>query len=231
MKVKYLDHMGDDLEVVNDARVSFANESDWEYPDYILTSNPPKVPPPTLSERDRKLIKFLADHDHWTPFANGGTIKMHFKVPIFVVRQLQKHQAGFEPFNEISRRYVKTPPEFYFPDAFRKGADDIKQGSTDEILDLKWLEEECLGLLDHADDIYETLLAQGVCREQARMFLPQNMYTEFRWKGNLYAWVNLYKKRSAPDAQKEVRMVAEQIKDIVEPLFPISWKALTNGKD
>ena len=242
MKVTYKDHMGSDLDVVNDARVSFGKESS------------------ELSKGDKALIMFLArgctssdwegillkaidmgeadDIDsleellnhvrrmpkHWVPFANGGTIKMHFKVPIFVARQLQKHQAGFEPQSEISRRYVTTDPELYFPEAWRKAATNVKQGSSDE----KAISyQQPFFHQREMVEVYKGMLEEGVCPEQARMVLPQSMYTEYVWKGNLYAWASLYNTRSDSHAQREVQEVARQIREIIEPLFPVSWKELT----
>lgn len=173
---------------------------------------------------------------HWVPFANGGQIKLHFKVPLFVARQLQKHTAGFNPWSEVSRRYVDSDPEFYVPDVWRGRSADKKQGSTGEIT------SSCVydagGELTHpkfaADDVnelalhtYNSMVAAGVAPEQARMVLPQSMYTEFVWSGNLYAWASLYNTRSWGDSQAETANVAEQIKAIVEPLFPVSFKELT----
>lgn len=265
MRVTLINHMGSDLDVVNDARVSFDKESDW---DYSSCPDPDGMPPEIVKEyrelpkADKSLINFLArgctssdwegilskaidmgesdDIDsleellnhvrripkHWVPFANGGTIKMRFKVPIFVARQLQKHQAGFEPQSEISRRYVTTEPEFYEPEVWRKAADNVKQGSSDEPasdveLTTPWQR------FGYQLSTYKELLEAGVCPEQARMVLPQSMYTEYVWKGNLYAWASLYNTRSGSHAQREVQEVARQIGEIIEPLFPVSWKELT----
>jgi len=186
-------------------------------------------------------LKELLNHvkrmpSHWVPFANGGQVKMHFKVPLFVARQLQKHTAGFNPWSEVSRRYVDSDPEFYVPDVWRGRSADKKQGSTGEIT------SSCVydagGELTHpkfaAADInelalhtYKSMVTAGVAPEQARMVLPQAMYTEFVWSGNLYAWASLYNTRSWGDSQAETANVAQQIKAIVEPLFPVSWSELT----
>ena len=160
---------------------------------------------------------------HWVPFANGGQIKMHFKVPLFVARQLQKHTAGFNPWSEVSRRYVDSDPEFYVPNVWRGRSEDKKQGSTG-VVDLVWE-------LEHQYEkplaVYKRMLECNVAPEQARMVLPQSMYTEFVWSGNLYAWASLYNTRSWGDSQAETANVAQQIKAIVEPLFPVSWRELT----
>jgi len=162
---------------------------------------------------------------HWVPFANGGQIKMHFKVPLFVARQLQKHTAGFNPWSEVSRRYVDNDPEFYVPDVWRGRSADKKQGSAGVIGD-----DSLVGSSTHNQDalnFYSDLIDSNVAPEQARMVLPQSMYTEFVWSGNLYAWASLYNTRSWGDSQAETANVAQQIKAIVEPLFPVSWRELT----
>ena len=161
---------------------------------------------------------------HWVPFANGGTILLHFKVPIFVARQLQKHQAGFEPQSEVSRRYVTTVPEFYEPDGWRKAADNVKQGSSNDFVDMEYNPAYLNSRLKY---LYLQAIDNGVCPEQARMLLPQSMYTEYFWKGNLYAWASLYNTRIDSHAQREVQEVAKQIGEIIEPLYPVSWKELT----
>jgi len=180
----------------------------------------------------RKLLNHVKRMpSHWVPFANGGQIKLHFKVPLFVARQLQKHTAGFNPWSEVSRRYVDSDPEFYTPEVWRGRSADKKQGSTgvvEGILELEdgpyFTPEDGYGL---CKEMYEMLLLKMVAPEQARMVLPQSMYTEFVWSGNLYAWASLYNTRSWGDSQAETAQVAEQIKAIVEPLFPVSFKELT----
>ena len=160
---------------------------------------------------------------HWVPFANGGQIKMHFKVPLFVARQLQKHTAGFNPWSEVSRRYVDSTPEFYSPDVWRGRSEDKKQGSSGVYHPPPRLSST----IHQLSDMYDQLIHDNCCPEQARMILPQSMYTEFVWSGNLYAWASLYNTRSWGDSQAETANVAQQIKAIVEPLFPVSWRELT----
>jgi len=181
----------------------------------------------TADEAHDKLLELL-NHvkrmpSHWVPFANGGQIKMHFKVPLFVARQLQKHTAGFNPWSEVSRRYVDSTPEFYVPDVWRGRSADKKQGSTG-VVDVPIVARTLYG---YQEEVYQSLLQCGVAPEQARMVLPQSMITEFVWSGNLYAWASLYNTRSWGDSQAETADVAQQIKAIVEPLFPISWSELT----
>ena len=208
------------------------------------------------SDWEKYELKELLNHvkrmpSHWVPFANGGQIKLHFKVPLFVARQLQKHTAGFNPWSEVSRRYVDSDPEFYTPDVWRGRSADKKQGSTgvaeategyfyyeykedDSKVPYRW---QC-GVDTPFSDVYEhynskslglygDMVERGIAPEQARMVLPQSMYTEFVWSGNLYAWASLYNTRSWGDSQAETANVAQQIKAIVEPLFPVSWKELT----
>ena len=161
--------------------------------------------------------------DHWTPFGHTA-ITLHIKAPIFVARQLGKHQVGFV-WNEVSRRYVTDEPEFYVPETWRKAAENVKQGSSGDVVPLP------LGpvteTMKTSRDTYNHLLDQGVCAEQARMVLPQSMYTEWYWTGNLYGFANVYNQRTDPHTQKETRDVAHQIGEIIEPLFPVSWKELT----
>ena len=158
---------------------------------------------------------------HWSPFAHTA-ITLHLKMPIFVARQIMKHTTGIE-YNEVSRRYVDSEPEFYVPDVWRKKADNVKQGSSDE-------DSEYGVIVDYLDSVkfqYQEMLEQGVAPEQARMVLPQSMYTEVIATGNLYAWANMYIQRSDSHAQKETQDLAKQIGEIIQPLYPVSWEALT----
>ena len=185
----------------------------------------------TADEAHDKLLELL-NHvkrmpSHWVPFANGGQIKMHFKVPLFVARQLQKHTAGFNPWSEVSRRYVDSDPEFYVPDVWRGRSADKKQGSTG-VVESSEGQGRAVSLHNRIIlKMYKRMIEAGVAPEQARMVLPQSMYTEFVWSGNLYAWASLYNTRSWGDSQAETANVAQQIKAIVEPLFPVSWSELS----
>jgi len=169
---------------------------------------------------------------HWTPFGHTA-ITLHIKAPIFVARQLGKHQVGMV-WNEVSRRYVTDEPEFYVPDVWRKAADNVKQGSSDEAVSLR----EVFGWDTYGKDMYSVPLAHykamiknGVCPEQARMVLPQSMYTEWYWTGNLYSFANVFIQRTDSHAQREVQEIAHQIGGIIKPLFPVSWAALTGEKE
>ncbi len=232
--VELIDLCGSDLSVVNAARVSFAKESDWEK----VRSGTGKEGDPfrieeVLSEKDRRLITYLAEHDHTSPF-NHCFASFRVKAPIFVARQLVKHK--FLPWNEVSRRYVDDEPEFYFPEVWRKRAENVKQGSSDEAANIilneaGWYEfhhpqcgaEACLAL-------YRDMLESGVCPEQARMVLPQNTMTEWVWSGTLGAWADMCRLRLDPHAQLETRWVAEKIAQKMAQGFPASWAALLNKK-
>ena len=176
---------------------------------------------------------------HWSPFAHTA-ISLHLKMPIFVARQIMKHTTGIE-YNEVSRRYVDSDPEFYVPDVWRKKADNVKQGSSDEVVEDLFPEQKQPNfwgyMLDPneayemhvqaSEELYNMMIANKVAPEQARMVLPQSMYTEVIMTGNLYAFANLYNQRTDSHAQKETQDLAKQIGDIVEPLYPVSWEALT----
>ena len=207
MEVTLIDYMGSDLTVVNAARVSFGKR---------------KI---EFDNSDKKLINYLARHNHWSPFGHCS-IQFYIKAPVFVARQLVKHQVGLT-WNEISRRYVDTEPEFFEPDVWRSAADDKKQGSSDETINISSHSKRVyLQVLKSAKWTYEDLLKQGVCPEQARMVLPQSMITEWYWSGTLYAFARVCNLRCKPDAQQETREIANMIDKECGKLFPISWGAL-----
>lgn len=227
MNVSLVDHMGSDLTVVNAARVSFDKQSEWEQ----WSVDGGKTKYNALSERDSKLIKYLADHNHWSPFAHTS-IQLRIKAPIFVARQLVKHQVG-GVWNEVSRRYVDSEPEFWFPEVWRgRPEGSIKQGSSGVVnlpdhistyLDVSLQPQDVVQL---TLNMYNHMLDSGIAPEQARMILPQNMMTEWYWTGSLMFFTRVCRERLAPGAQQETREVAEQIAKCVAPLFPVSWTAL-----
>ncbi len=232
MKVVLIDSLGTDLTVVNAARVSFDKESCLEIVGYeeevdLDSRSVTSIPIERLKRGDEKLINFLAEHNHWSPFAHPQ-LQFRIKAPIFVARQLGKHQVGLV-WNEISRRYVDSEPEFYFPDKWRKKNPDKKQGSMeDEFVDLNFAENCTVkSVVLNCLHLYTVMLEQGVCAEQARMVLPQNMYTEWYWTGSLYAFARVCGLRLKKDTQAETRFIAEQISQLVSNKFPVSWKALT----
>lgn len=227
VSVELIDSCGSDLSVVNAARVSFENESDWEMQGFDTS----------LSIKDTKLIQYLAKHKHFSPF-NHCFLSFRVKAPVFVARQLVKHK--FMPWNEVSRRYVNSEPTFYIPDVWRKKAENVKQGSSEKeivthlddgfFITPPTVEETVNTYYTYALDLYNEMLGAGVCPEQARMLLPQSMMTEWIWSGTLGAVADMCKLRLDPHTQKESRDVAEQIKDIVKELFPVSFNALIANK-
>ena len=221
--VELIDHMGSDLSVVNAARVSFAKESDWE--EIQLPGE--YGPLPRLSEKDQKLVAYLAKHGHWTPFAHAF-LSFRIKAPIFVARQLVKHQVGLA-WNEVSRRYVDDEPEFWFPKVWRGKPVNAKQGSSEAVPDdvqydaKHGVAEAC----ERALNEYLHLVSSDVAPEQARMVLPQNTMTEWIWSGSLAAFARVCNLRICAHAQAETREVAQKIFDQVPKEFEHSWKALT----
>lgn len=227
MKATYINHMGSDLTVVNAARVSFAKQSEWltNPPTYLDTVETAVT---QLSDKDAKLIAYLARHQHWTPFAHPQ-ITLHIKAPIFVRTQCFKHKVGFTE-NEVSRRYVDSPPEFYAPGIWRKRAANKKQGSSEEAApDQRHQEWRYRQVWVTAQFHYEKMIADGVAPEQARMVLPQSMMTEWYWTGSLAAYARFARQRTHDGAQEETADIARQCAAIIEPLFPVSWAALVEG--
>jgi len=231
--VELVDHMGTDLTVCNAARVSFNKESEWGL-DFDAIARLKSCPynkddVRLLKEKDEKLIRYLAKHNHWTPFAHPQ-ITLRVKAPVSIRTQFFKHKQGFVE-NEISRRYVSYEPEFYSPTWRGKPTDGAKQGSEDFIT-----EETRTNLYDAiyresyetALHVYNTLIEKGIAPEQARFILPQGMYTEWYWTGSLAAYARFYKQRKDDHAQWEIREYANAIGQIIEPYFPVSWKHLTN---
>ena len=217
-KVELIDSMGTDLSVVNAARVSFNKKSYYLYDD-----DDPSIE--YMSEKDMKLMKFLADHGHIIPFAHCF-LSFRIKAPVFIARQLGKHQVGLA-WSEVSRRYVDEEPEFFFPKEWRGKPLNSKQGS-DGIFDPlqhhydldiwgKFLVESCLSL-------YNTIIKDGLCAEQARIFMPMAMHTEWIWSGSLLAFIRVCNLRLDPHTQKETQDVAKQIAYYLDQRFPNSWE-------
>ena len=214
--IQLVDLMGSDLSVVNAARVSMHKVSEWDDLGRLM-------------ESDVKLINYLAKHKHWTPFSHPQ-ISFRIKMPIFIARQWFKHMVGFTR-NEVSRRYVSDKPEIYSPQEWRKSAPNVKQGSSDEVHESnEHFKIATDKVMYTALGAYDALIGSGVCPEQARMVLPQAMYTEFIETGSLAAYARLCSLRLDPHAQKEIRMYAESISEELLKLFPISWKAMTNAQ-
>jgi thymidylate synthase (FAD) len=202
--VQLMGTFGDDLTVVNAARVSFAKEST------------------VITEADKKLIKYLATHGHISPFFHPQ-IRLRLKMPIFVAREWFRHTIGFAR-NEVSRRYVDSEPEIFLPSELRERDPKLKQGSRgNSIENNEAVVEATKKFQAGAIDFYNTLLGEGVAPEVARGVLPQNMYTEFIETGSLYAYARLCTLRLDPHAQKEIREYAEALNELLLPLFPESW--------
>ncbi len=202
MNVELTDYMGSDLSVVNAARVSFAKyHTEFD------------------EKNDTQLINYLAKHNHWSPFGHAS-MQFHIKAPVFVARQLVKHQVGLV-WNEVSRRYVDDEPEFYTPTEWRRAAENKKQGSSDETI-----EYSVLPAYTFAKQYYENMLDKGVAPEMARMVLPQAMMTEWYWSGTLYAFARVCNLRCKSDAQKETQDVGWKIDETAKKLFPVSWRAI-----
>lgn len=215
-KVELIDHMGDDLRVVNAARVSFDKESDWE-------GGIENV----LKYSDDRLLRYLARHKHWTPFSHC-MVTLRETVSIPIARQRFKHKVGFSE-NEISRRYVDDDPLFFSP-VWRRRHESAKQGSA-EAFDPVWqafLNDAYFDHLDRSEALYKLFLAAEVCPEQARFLLPQSMMTSYYVTGSLAAFARAYGLRHDPHAQQEIRELAEQWDRIIRPLFPQSWSALVD---
>lgn len=210
--IELLGVFGDDLTVVNAARVSFAKESE------------------EFSQKDEGLINYLAKHKHSSPFFHPQ-LRFRIKMPIFIAREWYRHQIGFAR-NEVSRRYIDTTPECWVPEAdqFRKRDPNLKQGSSDiPVQGAEFLHEIMKVQVNCCVELYNHLLKQHVAPEIARCILPQSMYTEFIETGSLAAYARLYSLRSDPTAQLEIREYAQKIGDLIEKHFPVSWKALTSS--
>ena len=211
ISIALVDYMGSDLSTVNSARVSFAKTKE------------------AMDAGDEKLINYLADHKHITPFRHNA-IQLRCKAPIFLARQLGKHQAGLS-WNEVSRRYVDSEPEFYYPPEWReRPSKSIKQGSGQTHPETEQWENYYAALMSVSLSAYQAMLDDNVAPEMARMVLPQSMLTEWYWTGNLVSFAHVYNERIAPTAQEEARIFAMNLDAVIRSKFPISWAALTQEK-
>jgi thymidylate synthase (FAD) len=225
IKATLKDHMGSDLSVVNAARVSFGKASEpvaWQEYTYEDGSRCGDLVA-LLDTRDRKLISYLAKHKHLSPFGHAFA-SFHVKAPIFVARQLVKHK--FLRWNEVSRRYTTENIEFYTPEVWRGKSADKKQGSEGEVVLGEYQQNLIKGAVGACLSTYHQMLASGVAPEAARSILPQSLMTEWWWSGSLDAFAAMCRLRCAEDTQYETRIVADQISDVMDDLFPVSWRAL-----
>lgn len=214
--VRLVDSMGSDLSVVNAARASFAKESS------------------EMSTSDARLINFLARENHMSPFRHAF-VTLEFKAPLMVARQHWKYVVGsdhtMDSWNESSRRYITMDPEFYIPtpEEWRLAPEDKKQGShglADPFVGAI-LTTELQRYAEQGEALYNTAMQNGIAPEQARLFLPAySMYVVYRWSCSLQSVVLFLSQRLAEESQFEIQTYAQAVRDIVEPLFPISFKSL-----
>ena len=245
IKVEYVNHMGSDLTVVDAARVSFdkrsefvdLREADLENhniseggdPQYCLYGKDMLANGNIhgLSKDDFKLIRYLANHKHWSPFGHA-TITVRVTAPIFLARQLYKHKIGLVE-NEISRRYVSDEPTFFKPNAWRgKPTKGAKQGSDGTVEDQELCNIILEEVVEKCNSAYEELLLNGVAPEQARLILPQNMNTSWHWTGSLEAFCRVYRQRVDSHAQQEAQEFARALNRILFVIFPASTYLLNS---
>ena len=209
MNAVLIDSMGGDLTAVNAARVSFAKKKD------------------VMDEKDERLIRYLASHKHWTPFSH---IILQFRItaPIFVARQWYRHTVGFAR-NEESRRYIRNEPSVFHPTNWRsKPEGSIKQGSGSVHQDSHFWKKDYENLVDRSLRFYNKMISDGVAPEQARMVLPQATETSWVETASLYAYARLCNERMQPDAQVEIRDLAEMVYNQCRDVAPVSWNELVN---
>ena len=230
-KVDLIDSMGTDLTVCNAARVSFNKETEWEM-DLVARKRLDdsgsvyyEQDLEKLSDKDVCLLKYLADYNHWTPFAHPQ-ITLRIKAPVSIRTQFFKHKQGFVE-NEISRRYVSYEPEFYHPKWRGKPVNGAKQGSEDFVEISPDIQHTYENVIKSCMITYNDLISSGVAPEQARFVLPQGMYTEWYWTGSLAAYARFYSQRIDEHAKWEIREYAKVIGKLISHLFPVSWKCLT----
>lgn len=206
--VDLIDHMGNDLTVVNAARVSFNKSAT------------------VMVDKDEGLIRYLANNNHWTPFAHPQ-ITLRETVPLFVARQRFKHMIGFT-YNEVSRRYVDEEPEYFWPESWRVRPDgSVKQGSGGDHPDQAVINAVYHHYLTTVESAYASLLDMGVAPEQARAVLPQSTMTSYYVTGSLAAFARAYRQRIDSHAQKEIQTLAIEWGKIMRRLYPVAWKYLT----
>ena len=224
IKAEYVDSMGSDLSVVNAARVSFAKQSEWEYTE----PTGEQFSMPKLSDKDTRLIQFLARERHELPFAHTA-VTLRCSAPIPQRTHCFKSKVGFVE-NEESRRYISSRPELFVPDEFRSAVKDKKQGSGAAHPNSPLVKREYIEICNRAIEKYIDWVAEGVCPEQARYILPQGVEVNWIWTGSLLAYARFYNLRSKPDTQKETQVLAGLVGEHMARLFPVSWDALVEGK-
>lgn len=246
MKATYIHHSLSDRDVANFARQSFGKTAD-EFTDeqnhnlikYLARGMPSKEWGALLNQMDGSaadteegrhgLAVYLRSiPEHWVPFGHP-TISIRMQAPVPIARQLFKHKIGFVE-SEESRRYISSTPELYIPETFREAAANVKQGSAGEHKHSGYYKTEYMTVCNRAIDLYEAMIRDGICPEQARFVLPQGCEVNWVWTGSLYAYANMYNQRADSHAQKETQNLAAEIDQIIAPLYPVSWAALTSGE-
>jgi len=243
MKVTYIDHMGNDDAVVDAARVSFDKDASMYSPEENanlirflargcskkewsdLIQELAKATDPAVIEP--LMIRLRRMADHWTPFGHC-VVKLRITAPLPVRTQCFKHKQGFLE-NEESRRYITTPPQFFVPETLRAAAENAKQGSAGDHHRSAHFKAIMANTNAAMGEAYEWMIQEGICPEQARLVLPQSAEVTWVWTGSLYGYANFYNKRTDPHAQKETSELAQMVGDIIAPLFPVSWEALTGN--
>jgi len=211
ISVELLDYMGNDLTITNVARVSF---NKWKE---------------EFDSKDERLINYLAEHEHTSPFRHNS-IQIRCKAPIFLARQLMKHQVGLS-WNEISRRYVDTDVEFFEPEEWRsRPKEGIKQGSGEVSPDSEALKYHYQQLIKEVMKYADAFSKSEIAPEMIRMMYPQSMLTDWVWTGSLQAFYHVYRLRSGEGSQKEAQVFAKKLEEVIEPLFPKAWAALKKGE-
>lgn len=214
--VRLVDYMGSDLSVANAARASFAKESK------------------EMSVQDARLIDYLARENHMSPFRHAF-ITYEFKAPLMVARQHWKYVVGsdhtMDSWNESSRRYVTMEPEFYFPnmEQWRLAPEDKKQGSQGiaDPFTGSTLTQQLIQHAEKGEALYNMAMESGIAAEQARLFLcAYGMYVVYRWSCSLQSVILFLNQRLAEDSQVEIQAYARAVKELTQPLFPISFKSL-----
>ena len=255
LKVQYIDHMGNDLSVVRAATASFAKDpEEWdevkhprlinylargmtqadydnmvEYLSGGQQSNSINRSPRLDKQQEVAEILEAYRHTptHWSPFAHTA-ITLRLKAPIAIHAQFMKHTVGFA-HNTVSRRYVSDTPELFLPTFRMAPQGNVKQGSGGEHSENELLQEVYQSIAQECLESYESMIKQGVAAEQARLILPQGVMTEWVSTGSLYAWSRLFRLRTDSHAQKEIQDLAHMVGDVIKPLYPVSWTALTGA--
>lgn len=213
MEAEYVSHMGDDNSVVNAARVSLDKDASA-----------------FTTEDNARLIRYLARNNHWSPFSHTA-ITLRMSAPVPIRTQCMKHAVGMN-INEESRRYISSRPEIFVPDEFRAAPEgSVKQGSGGKHPHSDIVRREYVQLADICVTQYEKWILDGTAPEQARFILPQGCIVNWIWTGNLASFSRFYKERTYDKAQKEAQDLAHMVADIIKPLYPVSWAALTEVKE